>query len=205
MEADALTKEMSQEGSHVKLRKCNKASAMALCWVRSGHSPLSDSGVNELRAVLQSWAGEWNTGYEPRKQIISWDAGKQVWPEGWGREVVLPLSSALMTPHLQCCLSSGISNMGRTWTCWSRSRGGHKNAQRAGAALLWGQAERAGITLPRNILYACDSTALGSLSAIRKCCSACRSVSNAVNLGKAVCSSFVEKFTPPFSQCTKVL
>lgn len=43
---------------------------------------------------------------------------------------------------------------------------------------------------------ACDSAALGSVSAVRKCHSAYRSASDVINFGKAVCNSFVEKFTP---------
>lgn len=30
------------------------------------------------------------------------------------------------------------------WSCWSQPRGGHEDIPRAGAALLWIQAERAG-------------------------------------------------------------
>ena len=37
---------------------------------------------------------------------------------------------------------------GKTWTCWSRSRGCHKNDQRAGTPLLWGKAERVGAVQP---------------------------------------------------------
>lgn len=33
-------------------------------------------------------------------------------------------------------------------TCWSESRGGHKRVPRAGAPLLWRQAERAGVVQP---------------------------------------------------------
>ena len=39
-----------------------------------------------------------------------------------------------------------ISNPDVTrWSCWSKSRGGYGDAGRAGAALLWSQAERAGL------------------------------------------------------------
>jgi len=37
---------------------------------------------------------------------------------------------------------------GKTWTCWSGSRGGHKNDQRDGTALLRGKAERIGAVQP---------------------------------------------------------
>uniref|UniRef100_A0A8C6JQP6 Uncharacterized protein n=1 Tax=Melopsittacus undulatus TaxID=13146 RepID=A0A8C6JQP6_MELUD len=41
----------------------------------------------------------------------------------------------------------GSSTRG-TWSCWSEARGGHGAAARAGAALLWSQAERAGLGQP---------------------------------------------------------
>ena len=40
---------------------------------------------------------------------------------------MLPLCAALMTPHQECCV--GVPNLRRTWTCWSESRGGQKDAQ----------------------------------------------------------------------------
>jgi len=40
-------------------------------------------------------------------------------------------------------LSSGAAVTRRTRSCWSGSRGGHEDAQRAGAPLLWSQAEGA--------------------------------------------------------------
>jgi len=44
--------------------------------------------------------------------------------------------------------SSGGPSTRKTWTCWSRFRGGHKNNQKAGTPLLWGKAERVGIVQP---------------------------------------------------------
>ena len=44
--------------------------------------------------------------------------------------------------------SSGALSTGKTWTCWSGDRGGHKSDQRAGAPLLWGNAERDGVVQP---------------------------------------------------------
>ena len=44
--------------------------------------------------------------------------------------------------------SSGALSTRGTWTYLSESRGGHGDAARAGAALLWSQAERAGLVQP---------------------------------------------------------
>ncbi|GAB0187919.1 mitochondrial enolase superfamily member 1 [Grus japonensis] len=56
------------------------------------------------------------------------------------REGILPLYSAAS--------SSGVPSTRRTWTCWSESRGGHGDDPRAGASLLWRQAERVGVVQP---------------------------------------------------------
>ena len=39
-------------------------------------------------------------------------------------EVVLPLYSALMRPPCSTVSSSGAPSIRRTWTCWSKPRGG---------------------------------------------------------------------------------
>jgi len=44
--------------------------------------------------------------------------------------------------------SSGAPSTGKAWTCWTGSRGGHKNDQRAGTPLLGGKAERVGVVQP---------------------------------------------------------
>ncbi|GAB0191304.1 mitochondrial enolase superfamily member 1 [Grus japonensis] len=64
------------------------------------------------------------------------------------REGILPLYSTLLRPPCSAASSSGVPRTRRTWSCWSESRGGHQDAQRAGAPLLWRQAERVGLVQP---------------------------------------------------------
>jgi len=51
------------------------------------------------------------------------------------REGILPLCSGESPPGVSPVSSSGVLSTGKTWSCYSRSRGGHKSDQRAGAPL----------------------------------------------------------------------
>ncbi|GAB0187948.1 hypothetical protein GRJ2_001260100 [Grus japonensis] len=45
------------------------------------------------------------------------------------REGILPLCSALVRLPLQYCHQLGVPSTRRTWSCWSKSRGGHEDDQ----------------------------------------------------------------------------
>ncbi|GAB0206084.1 cAMP-dependent protein kinase inhibitor alpha [Grus japonensis] len=52
------------------------------------------------------------------------------------REVILPLYCALVISPLQYCVQLWGPSTRQTWSCWSESRGGNEDDQRAGAPLL---------------------------------------------------------------------
>ena len=95
-----------------------------------------------------SW---WEAQHDPAmcacSPAVSWAASKAVWPAGRGRGFC-PSAPLWWDPTGSPASSSGALNTGETWTCWSGSRGGHKNDQGAGTPLLWGQAERVGAVQP---------------------------------------------------------
>jgi len=64
------------------------------------------------------------------------------------REVIVLLCSTLVRPPGSPACSSGVLSTGKSWTCWSEARGGHKSGQRAATPLLGGPAERVGAVQP---------------------------------------------------------
>lgn len=65
------------------------------------------------------------------------------------RQVILLFYSALLSPHLECCmqLCDPLAEE-KTGICQSMSREGHRNYQRAKSCLPWRKAERAVVVWP---------------------------------------------------------
>jgi len=61
--------------------------------------------------------------------------------EQWGRELCHSNLLLVRHPH-ESCVQLWSPQHRETWSCWSRTRGGHKNGQRAGTPPLWRKAER---------------------------------------------------------------
>ena len=83
----------------------------------------------------------------PEGPTVSGAASKAAWPAGRGR-AFCPSAPLWWDPTWSPVSSSGALSTGQTWSCWSGSRGGHKDDPRAGASLLWGKAERVGAVQP---------------------------------------------------------
>ena len=94
------------------------------CWMRSS-----------------TWSG--NACLQPRRPTVSWAASKAAWPAGRGRGF-WPSAPLWWDPTWSPASSSGAPSTRRIWSCW----GGYKDDPRAGAPLLWGQAERVGAVQP---------------------------------------------------------
>ena len=110
-----------------------------------------------LRATLQTrtWRYWWmkscmwtnNVLSQLRNPTISWAVSKEAWPAGQGRWF-WPFTPLWRDPTWSPAFISGAPSTGKTWTCWSRSRGGHKNDPRDGKPSLGGKAETVGAVQP---------------------------------------------------------
>ena len=93
-----------------------------------------------------------NVRLQPRRPTASQAAFPAAWPSGRGQgfcpSALLWWDPTWSTAPGAPASSSGALSTGQTWTCWSRSRGGHKNDLRVGTPLLWGKAERVGAVQP---------------------------------------------------------
>ena len=157
---------MSSRGTMTGLRggpvqkswNSTRPSARTHTWVEAIPSTNTGWAKYGLRAALTrrtwecwlmrglAWPG--NVHSQPRKPTISWAVSHAAWPGGWGRGFC-PSVLLWWDPTCSPASSSGAFSTEKTWTCCSRSRGGHKKDPRAGAPLLWGQAERVGAVWPR--------------------------------------------------------
>ena len=92
--------------------------------------------------VMASWTWASNVLSQLRKPAIPQAASKEAWPAGHGRW------SCTTAQHWWGLTWSTASRCGVLSTVGVCLQEGHKNDQRDGTPLLWGQAERAGAAQP---------------------------------------------------------
>ena len=110
-----------------------RPSASSCTQVRAIPSTSTGWAENGLRAALRrkAWGYWWmrsstwpcNVCLQPRRSTVFQAASKEACPSCWGRWFC---SSTLLwwDPTCSPASSSGALSTGKTWTCWSRSRGG---------------------------------------------------------------------------------
>ena len=99
-------------------------------------------GTGELKAGHESTICACSPDSQPYPEL-SKESGQQV----KGGDSAPLLHSGETSPGV-LCPALVPSAPQQTWTCWSRSRGGHQNDLRDGTPLLWGKAERVGVVQP---------------------------------------------------------
>jgi len=110
-----------------------RPSARSCRWVEVIPSPNTGWVENGLRAALRrrTWgcqlirSSTWlsNVCSQPRRPTVSWAASREAWPAGRGRGLC-PSTLLWWDPTWSPASSSGALSTGKTWTCWSGSRGG---------------------------------------------------------------------------------
>ena len=116
-----------------------RPSARSCVWVGAIPAINTGCGMKGLRAALprRAWVYWWmknltwatNVRSEPRRPTISWAASREAWPAGRRRGFCpsTPLWSDLTWSSAS---SSGAPSTRRTWSCWSRSRGGPQRSSK---------------------------------------------------------------------------